>query len=56
MIERSVDSAIFGILCVLDGVRITSDGTNRCRFELRYVDEDVDILNPPDERMLHDLY
>src|SRR5438067_4382913 len=48
--QQAIHSAIFGLLCVLDGVR--GDGG----FELRYVaDGDDTLLNSADD-FLHDIY
>lgn len=56
VVLHAVDSAIFGFLCVLDGVRAIENGQRRGRLELRYVKDDAVLLNPPDGEMLHDLW
>jgi hypothetical protein len=57
IVSGAVDSAIFGFLCVLDGVRQVEDGRTKGRFELRYIGDDtILLLNAPDDDMLHDLY
>ena len=56
VLSEAVDQTIFGFLCVLDGVRSIEDGEQKGKLELRYVKEDVTLLNPSDGPMLHDLY
>ena len=56
IIKDAVDSAVFGLLCVLDGVRAMEDGPDKGRFELRYVKGGVTVLNAPDGEMLHDIF
>lgn len=56
VVRESVDEAIFGLLCVLDGVRAV-DPDGRGVLELLYVDEDErSRLNDPDGELLHDIY
>jgi hypothetical protein len=55
-IANGVDKAIFGLFCVLDGVRAIEGGPNKGIFELRYVKEKSILLNPPEGTMLHDVY
>jgi len=50
------DRTVFGILCVLDGVRAIDDGRDKGRLELRYVRGNSTLLNPPEGEMLHDLW
>ncbi|MFI5011704.1 MAG: hypothetical protein ACHQAY_05095 [Hyphomicrobiales bacterium] len=56
VITEAVDCAIFGFLCVIDGVRVVENGPVKGDFELRYVKGGSTLLNSPDEEMLHDLY
>ena len=56
IVSGAVDSAVFGFLCVLDGVRQVEDGRAKGCFELRYIGVDSILLNAPDDAMLHDLY
>ena len=49
------DRAVFGFLCVLDGVRAI-ENSNRGRLELRYVNDKATLLNAPDGEMLHELW
>jgi hypothetical protein len=55
-IAFAADMAVFGFLCVLDGVCVVEDGPIKGHFELRYVKDGAKLLNPPDGIMLHDLY
>lgn len=50
------DRAVFGFLCVLDGVRAIEDDGDKGRLELRYVKDELTLLNPPEGEMLHDLW
>lgn len=56
VIADAVDNAIFGILCVLDGVRTVEDSATNGRFELHFVKEASILLNPTDAVMLHEIY
>ncbi|SRR5258707_10648327 len=51
-----VDRAVFGILCVLDGVRAIENDGDKGRLELRYVKNGSVLLNPPEGEMLHELW
>jgi len=56
-IKEAANGAVFGFLCVLDGVRAIEDDKPQGVLELRYVKGNISfILNPPDETMLHDLF
>lgn len=55
-IADAVDNAIFGVFCVLDGVRAVEDSATKGKFELRFVKEASILLNPTDAVMLHELY
>lgn len=49
IIKDGVDNAIFGLFCVVDGVRTIEDAPDKGNFELRYVKGGVSaILNPAD--------
>jgi hypothetical protein len=56
VIEQAVDNAVFGFLCVLDGVSVVE--SNSGNFELRYRRQgDTVVLSPNEEAgYLHDLY
>ena len=56
IVLQAVDSTIFGFLCVLDGVRVIENGSDKGIFELNYVRKGTIALNPPDGPMLHDLW
>jgi len=57
LIGDAVHNAIFGFLCVLDGIRAVENGVVKGRFELQYLKEgSTTVLNPPNEIMLHELY
>lgn len=50
------DQATFGILAVLDGVRVIEDGADRGTLDLRYLkDGKPTLLNDPNGPMLHEL-
>jgi hypothetical protein len=51
-----VDRAVFGVLCVLDGVRAIENDDDKGRLELRYVKNGSVLLNSPDGEMLHELW
>jgi hypothetical protein len=50
------DRAVFGFLCVLDGVRSIEDAGKKGHLELRYVKDGSILLNPAEGEMLHDLW
>jgi hypothetical protein len=50
------DRAVFGFLCVLDGVRAIEDDADKGRLELRYIKNGATLLNPSDGEMLHDFW
>jgi hypothetical protein len=54
-LSEAVDSALFGFLCVLDGVRVIEDDEEKGDFELWYKGE-IDTLVNSDIDFLHDLY
>jgi hypothetical protein len=57
VIALAVDYAVFGFLCVLDGVRaIEVHNVDNHHFELRYVGRNTTLLNSQDNEMLHDIY
>ena len=56
VIKEAADSAVFGFLCVLDGVRAVEDSPHKGHFELRYVKDGVTLLNAPEDEMLHDIF
>lgn len=56
IVSDSVDTALFGLLCVIDGVRAIDDSPEKGTLELFYSKGEAQLLNPPDGLMLHDLY
>lgn len=56
IVKGAVDQAVFGFLCVIDGVRAIESGGTKGRLQLLYVNDQTTILNSPDGEMLHDLY
>jgi hypothetical protein len=56
IVQDAVDRAIFGFLCVVDGVRVIESTAEKGKLELRYVKGTSKLLNPPDGEMLHDLW
>src|SRR6266480_1807979 len=56
-IRKGVDHAVFGFLCVLDGVRSISQPSDREELRLFAIGRAGEILlNDPSEELLHDLY
>lgn len=57
LVEVSVDHALFGILCVLDGVRSIESNGQKGDLRLEYHSgEKKVLLNDFNEESLHDLY
>ena len=58
IVRQAADEAVFGFLCVLDGVRAIEDGPVKGDFELRYrKDDGHDVqLCPVSGPYLHDLF
>jgi hypothetical protein len=52
----AVNRAVFGFLCVIDGVRAIEHGADKGSLELRYVKNGSVLLNPPDGKVLHELW
>ncbi len=55
--SMAAHNAVFGFLCVLDGVRSIEDGDQQGEIELNYVQADRSNvrLNPPSGDPLHDI-
>jgi hypothetical protein len=57
VIEMAAGDAVFGILCVLDGVRVIEDRPDKGVLDLRYRRGDLDVsLNDETGSMLHELF
>lgn len=57
MMEEAVDSALFGLLCVIDGARTIEESVEKTIFQLRSIREGKQtLINNEDEESLHDLY
>jgi hypothetical protein len=57
VIRESAESAVFGFLCALDGVRAMEDGPEKGEFKLTYSKGGFDLLlNDPAAEYLHDIY
>jgi hypothetical protein len=56
VIDLAANLAVFGFLCVLDGVRAIEDGPTKGTLQLHYcLDSEDIILNDDRGEMLHDL-
>ena len=56
-VRLAVGDAVFGMLCVLDGVRSIAELGESGTLELRYTNEDESVLiNDPTGEELHDLF
>jgi hypothetical protein len=56
IIFDAASQAVFGFLCVLDGVRQIENGADKGRFELRYIKDGSTWRNSPEQFMLHELW
>lgn len=57
LVRHSVHSAIFGFLCVLDGVRSIETGSKNSGLELFHVSgTDRKVISPVENEALHDIY
>ncbi len=56
VITETVDSTVFGCLCVLDGVRVIENRPTRHNLVLKYIGEEPSNLNGGDGECLHDIY
>ena len=54
--RMSAHSAVFGFLCVIDGVRQVENFSSDWHFELLFArGDEKHLLNPPDGEFLHDI-
>jgi len=57
VIKRTADMAVFGFLCVLDGVRAIEYGPDKGNLNLYYEKNgNTILLNDADEEYLHDIW
>lgn len=56
IITTSTDHALFGLLCVIDGVRAIQGGVNKGKLELVYKNGSEELLNDENKIGLHELY
>jgi hypothetical protein len=57
ILHNTSEMTLFGLFCVLDGVRVIESGEDKGSLELWYRKGDFTmLLNDPDEEFLHDLY
>jgi hypothetical protein len=57
LIKEGIDDALFGLFCIIDGVRAVEDAPDKGRYELHYVKNGQSTsLNPGNSPLLHDLY
>ncbi len=51
------EATLFGVLCVLDGVRTIEDDVEKGKLELYYTKGELRVrINDPDQDFLHDIY
>ncbi len=56
IVKESVETSVFGFLCVLDGIRAIEDSKIKGRLILSYEKQgNLVLLNDPDEDYLHEL-
>jgi len=56
-LNDAAEGAVFGLLCILDGVRAIESGPDKGRLELYYVNgEQRVLLNDPAREELHNLF
>ena len=56
IIANAANRAIFGFLCVLDGVRFIEDDEHKGDFQLNFVKNGSKLLNGPEAPMLYELF
>lgn len=54
--RRVMDTTLFGVFCILDGVRQVEDVESRGEFNLKYVRGNEEIDLRPEHLLLHELY
>ena len=53
--RMAADATLFGVLCVIDGVRVIEDGPDKSEFEVTATRGGVTSVISPNETPLHDL-
>jgi hypothetical protein len=60
IVSDAVDSALFGVLCVIDGVRVVEDQGEKGSFELWYRGKNSGrpdcLISPTSDDFQHDIY
>jgi hypothetical protein len=57
VVRQAAESAVFGVLAILDGVRAVEESGPKGEFELVYrKGEDRVLLNDPNAELLHDTF
>lgn len=56
VIAKSIDHSLFGLFCVIDGVRAIENGNNKGKLKLIYDSKEQVVLNDGDKIGLHELY
>lgn len=57
IVKDAVDESLFGLLCVIDGVRVIEDDEVKGELILTYEKSGISfVLNDPSDIYLHDLY
>ncbi len=57
MMEEAVDSSLFGLFCVIDGVRTIEESEEKTNFQLfGFKDDEQTLINNEDDESLHDIY
>ena len=56
IVLETANHAVFGFLCVIDGVRSIENPGEKGRLELRHVKDGSVLLNPPSGPLLHELW
>ena len=57
VLTNAVDAGLFGVLAVLDGVRVVEKESPKGSFKLYYVNDNInERLNKQDDEYLHDIF
>jgi len=53
----AAESALFGVFCILDGLRVIEDGPEKGNLELHFIKSDPrTLLNDPTNEPMHDQF